>query len=89
MAIPAHSLLSWSQDVRSYEWNFWLNDAPYSAPQWAPIDTNEAVVIVYKLFGGRAQTPITGDADAFHGATGTWMGKNALYFDGRVERVTN
>jgi prepilin-type N-terminal cleavage/methylation domain-containing protein len=71
----------------SYEWNFWLNDAPYSAPQWAPIYTNEAIVIVNQLFGGRSQTPITGDANAFHRASGVWMGKNALYFDGRVERV--
>ena len=71
----------------SYEWNFWLNNAPYSEPQWAPIYTNEALVIVNKLFGGRAQTPILGDADAFHNPTSVWMGKNALYFDGRVERV--
>jgi prepilin-type N-terminal cleavage/methylation domain-containing protein len=71
----------------SYEWNFWLNGAPYSAPQWAPIHTNEAVIIVDQLFGSREETPILGDADAFHGAQGRWMGKNALYFDGRVERV--
>ena len=71
----------------SYEWNFWLNGAPYSAPQWATIYTNEALVIVNKLFGSRAETPITGDADTFHRPGGVWMGKNALYFDGRVERV--
>jgi prepilin-type N-terminal cleavage/methylation domain-containing protein len=74
-------------ELTSYEWNFWLNGAPYSAPQWAPIYTNEAVVIVNQLFGGRAETPITGDADTFHGARGVWAGKNALYFDGRVEQV--
>jgi prepilin-type N-terminal cleavage/methylation domain-containing protein len=71
----------------SYEWNFWLNNAPYSEPQWAPIYTNEAVIIVNKLFGSRAQTPIMGDADAFHNPTSVSMGKNALYFDGRVERA--
>lgn len=71
----------------SYEWNFWLNDAPYSAPQWAPIYSNEALVIVKKLFGSRSQTPIAGDGDPFHNPRGIWMGKNALYFDGRVERV--
>ncbi len=75
------------EELTSYEWNFWLNDAPYSAPQWATIYTNEASVIVNTLFGGRDETPITGDADSFHGATGRLMGKNALYFDGRVEKV--
>ena len=74
-------------ELTSYEWNFWLNDAPYSAPQWATIYTNEASVIVNTLFGGRNETPIMGDADPFHGAHGKLMGKNALYFDGRVEKV--
>ena len=68
---------------------FWLNGAPYSAPQWAAIHTNEALVIVNRLFGSREDTPITGDADVFHVANGPWMGKNALYFDGRVEKVRN
>ena len=49
--------------------------------------TNEARVIVNTLFGGREQTPILGDADPFHGARGNLLGKNALYFDGRVDRV--
>lgn len=71
----------------SYEWNFWLNDAPYSAPQWATLFTNEARVIVNTLFGGRNETPILGDANPFHGARGRLMGKNALYFDGRVEKA--
>lgn len=71
----------------SYVWNFWLNDAPYSAPQWATIYTNEARVIVDDLFGGRDETPIIGDANAYHGARGLQTGKNALYFDGRVERA--
>ena len=71
----------------SYEWNFWLNGAPYSAPAWATIYTNEARVIVDTLFGGRDQTPIIGDADTYHGARANQMGKNALYFDGRVEKV--
>jgi prepilin-type N-terminal cleavage/methylation domain-containing protein len=71
----------------SYEWNFWLNGAPYSAPQWATIYTNEARVIVDTLFGGRDGTPIMGDADAVHGARGISLGKNALYFDGRVQKA--
>jgi prepilin-type N-terminal cleavage/methylation domain-containing protein len=75
------------KELTSYEWNFWLNDAPYSAPQSAPIYTNEAQVIVNDLFGGRQETPIIGDADPFHGAHGTLMGKNALYFDGRAEKA--
>jgi prepilin-type N-terminal cleavage/methylation domain-containing protein len=73
----------------SYSWNFWLNDAPYSAPQWATIYTNEASVIVNTLFGGRDETPIIGDADPYHGAHGQLSGKNALYFDGRVEKARN
>lgn len=40
------------RELTSYEWNFWLNGAPYSAPQWATIYTNEASVIVNTLFGG-------------------------------------
>lgn len=71
----------------SYEWNFWLNGAPYSAPQWAAIHTNEALVIVNQLFGSREDTPLTGDANANHAAGGHSQGKNALYFDGRVQRV--
>lgn len=71
----------------SYEWNFWLNGAPYSAPQWAAIHTNEALVIVNQLFGSREDTPLTGDANPNHSASGNSMGKNALYFDGRVQRV--
>ncbi|MFM1942114.1 MAG: hypothetical protein RI897_1096 [Verrucomicrobiota bacterium] len=75
------------EEGTSYEWNFWLNGAPYSAPQWALIYTNEARVIVDSLFGGREETPITGDANPFHGERGQFMGKNALYFDGRVEKA--
>ena len=75
------------KELTSYEWNFWLNGAPYSAPEWATIYTNEASVIVNTLFGGRSETPIMGDADPFHIAHGQLMGKNALYFDGRVEKA--
>jgi len=74
-------------ELTSYEWNFWLNDAPYSEPQWAPIYTNEALVIVNRLFGGRNETPIIGDAEPLHKPGGAWMGKNALCFDGRVQRA--
>jgi prepilin-type N-terminal cleavage/methylation domain-containing protein len=74
-------------ELTSYEWNFWLNDAPYSAPEWSRIYTNEARVIVDSLFGSRTETPLLGDADPFHGAHGMLMGKNALYFDGRVEKT--
>jgi prepilin-type N-terminal cleavage/methylation domain-containing protein len=75
------------EELTSYEWNFWLNDAPYSAPQWATIYTNEASVIVNTLFGGRGETPIIGDANPYHGTRGMLLGKNALYFDGRVEKI--
>ena len=74
-------------ELTSYEWNFWLNGAPYSAPEWATTFTNEASVIVNTLFGGRTDTPIMGDANPFHSARGPLLGKNALYFDGRVEKA--
>ncbi|HEU5123226.1 MAG TPA: type II secretion system protein [Verrucomicrobiae bacterium] len=76
-----------ASELTSYEWNFWLNDAPYSAPEWATIYTNEARVIVNTLFGSREETPLMGDADPFHGAKNGRAGKNALYFDGRVEKT--
>ncbi len=85
-ACPADQNI-FDKELTSYEWNFWLNGAPYSAPQWATIYTNEASVIVNTLFGGRNETPILGDADPFHGDHGQLMGKNALYFDGRVEKA--
>ena len=74
-------------ELTSYEWNFWLNNAPYSAPEWANIYTNEAGVIVKTLFGGRDQTPILGDANPYHDVKGNLTGKNALFFDGRVTKA--
>ena len=73
-------------ELTSYSWNFWLNGAPYQQPQHAPIYTNEAPVIVNDLFG-QSDTPLIGDANPFHGAYGQLLGKNALYFDGRVEKA--
>ena len=68
----------------SYEWNGWLNGASYDHPEdWS--DVTKAMVNL--LFGGRLYTPLMGDAGVFHPASGIWMGKNALYFDGRVERA--
>jgi prepilin-type N-terminal cleavage/methylation domain-containing protein len=75
------------EELTSYSWNFWLNGAPYQVPQNAPIFTNESQVIVNDLFGGRGETPLIGDANPYHGAYGKLMGKNALYFDGRVEKA--
>ncbi|HTI98480.1 MAG TPA: type II secretion system protein [Dongiaceae bacterium] len=75
------------KEQTSYAWNFWLNNAPDSAPQWATVYTNEASVIVNDLFGSRAETPIVGDANPYHGTRGRTLGKNALYFDGRVEKA--
>jgi len=74
-------------ELTSYSWNFWLNGAAYQVPQHSPIFTNESQVIVDDLFGGRGSTPLIGDANAFHGASGNSIGKNALYFDGRVEKA--
>ena len=71
----------------SYEWNFWLNGAPFLQPQSANLNPDEASVIVNTLFGKRDDTPVVGDANPFHGAHGQLIGKNALYFDGRAEKV--
>jgi len=68
----------------SYEWNYFLNGADYNRPeQWSAITKS----IVNTVFGGRKDTPLMGDAEAFHAAKSPNTGKNALYFDGRVERV--
>lgn len=68
----------------SYEWNHFLNGASYDRPEeWSPVTRS----IVETIFGGRLNTPLIGDAAAYHGAEGIWTGKNALYFDGRVEKT--
>ncbi len=77
------------EELTSYSWNFWLNGAPYQVPQNGTIYTNKSEVIVDDLFGGRGETPLIGDANPYHSAAGKLVGKNALYFDGRVEKVRN
>jgi prepilin-type N-terminal cleavage/methylation domain-containing protein len=68
----------------SYEWNSFLNGASYDRPEdWSPATK----AIVETIFGGRINTPLIGDADAFHIAEGIWTGKNALFFDGRAART--
>jgi prepilin-type N-terminal cleavage/methylation domain-containing protein len=68
----------------SYEWNGWLNGASFDHPEgWSELTKT----LVDQLFGGKLDTPLMGDADIFHPAQGIWMGKNALYFDGRVEKT--
>ena len=67
----------------SYEWNMFLNGASYDHPEdWSPATQ----AIVELVFGGRLNTPLCGDAEAFHTAGGIWTGKNALYFGGRVQK---
>ena len=67
----------------SYEWNMFLNGASYDDPQdWSPVTQ----AIVELVFGGTLNTPLCGDAAAFHPAEGIWTGKNALYFGGRVQK---
>jgi len=80
-------LVIFPTELTSYSWNFWLNGALYRAPQHAPIFTNESEVIVDDLFGSSNDTPLIGDANPYHGAHGKLTGKNALYFDGRVEKA--
>lgn len=68
----------------SYEWNIFLNGASYDHPEdWSPATQ----AIVELVFGGRLNTPLCGDAAAFHPASGIWAGKNALFFGGRVEKT--
>lgn len=68
----------------SYEWNFFLNGASYDHPEeWSKITQ----ALVGTIFGARHDTPLMGDAGPCHVAKGNLAGKNALYFDGRVERA--
>ena len=68
----------------SYEWNMHLNGASYGHPEdWSP--ATRAVVEI--IFGGRVNTPLCSDAEAFHPASGPSTGKNALFFEGRVQKM--
>jgi prepilin-type N-terminal cleavage/methylation domain-containing protein len=67
----------------SYEWNMYLNGASYGHPEdWSAATQ----AIVDTIFGGRVNTPLSSDAEAFHPGGGIWTGKNALYFEGRVQK---
>jgi len=71
-----------AKETTSYEWNAFLNGASHDRPQdVSPV----AFGLVEIVFGGRINTPLTGDAEPFHVAQGQSLGKNALFFDGRVE----
>ena len=75
-----------AKEQTSYEWNAFLSEASYDHPeQWSLMTQG----IVDTIFGGRLNTPLIGDADPNHGASGSWTGKNALFFEGRVERTKN
>jgi prepilin-type N-terminal cleavage/methylation domain-containing protein len=72
------------KEQTSYEWNMYLNGASYDRPQdWSLLTQG----VVETIFGGRLNTPLIGDAAAFHVAEGPWTGKNALFFEGRVEKT--
>jgi prepilin-type N-terminal cleavage/methylation domain-containing protein len=72
------------KELASYQWNHFLNGASYDRPQdWSPVTQG----IVETIFGGRLYTPLIGDAAPFHPASGGSTGKNALFFDGRVEKT--
>ncbi len=80
---PADQSL-FQKEQTSYEWNAFLNGASYDHPEdWSP----QTQVIVATIFGGRFNTPLIGDANAFHVPSGIWAGKNALFFEGRVQRT--
>ncbi len=75
---PADQTL-FPKEGTSYEWNIYLNEASYDRPQdWSLVTQG----MVETIFGGRLNTPLVGDAEPVHGTAG----KNALYFEGRVER---
>lgn len=75
---------TFDQEGSSYTWNCYLNQASYDRPQdWSPV-TQE---ICNVIFGGSYTTPLIGDANSFHPASGVWTGKNALFLDGRVEKT--
>ncbi|MCX8157442.1 MAG: prepilin-type N-terminal cleavage/methylation domain-containing protein [Verrucomicrobiae bacterium] len=72
------------REQTSYEWNAFLNGASYTRPEtWSPVTHS----IVQTIFGGRVNTPLIGDAGTFHAEGSSGLGKNALFFDGRVERA--
>ena len=76
-----HSIFA--NEETSYQWNHFLNGASYDRPEdWS----SNTWAIVEVIFGGRLNTPLIGDAEAYHGAARTTTGKNALFFDGRVGR---
>jgi prepilin-type N-terminal cleavage/methylation domain-containing protein len=80
---PADSFF-FATNQSSYEWNQFLNGASYDRPQdWSPATQT----LVESIFGSRLDTPLVGDAVAFHVETGFWTGKNALYFEGRVDKA--
>ena len=77
-------LILFPEEHTSYEWNMFLNGASYDHPEdWSPVTS----AIVDTVFGGKINTPLVGDGEAFHVAHGLWTGKNAFYFDGRVEKA--
>jgi prepilin-type N-terminal cleavage/methylation domain-containing protein len=76
--------IDYAKEQTSYEWNQYLNGASYDQPEhWSPLTQ----AVVETIFGGRLNTPLIGDTDAFHGAEGIWSGKNSLFFDNRVAKV--
>ncbi len=82
---PADQTL-FATESTSYEWNQYMNGASYDHPEdWSPVTK----AIVGTIFGTRLNTPLVGDANAYHDAEGIWTGKNALFFDGYVKKMSN
>lgn len=78
---PADQTLFQSEGT-SYEWNMYLNGAPYDHPEsWSPVTQ----IIVVTVFGGAINTPLLGDSAANHPISTTSSGRNSVYFDGRVD----
>ena len=78
---PAETAV-FAKETTSYEWNVFLNGVSYDRPEDWSLVTYGMVEVV---FGGRINTPLIGDAEPYHGAQAKTLGKNALFFDGRVE----
>jgi hypothetical protein len=72
---------AFAREQTSYEWNMYFNNALYASTE----EPGTVQSIITTIFQGRVNTPLMGDAGAFHLVQPPGVGRNALYFDGRVQ----
>jgi hypothetical protein len=68
------------REQTSYEWNMYFNGALFTSTE----EPGSVQSIIATIFQGKVNTPLVGDADAFHIVQPPGVGRKALYFDGRV-----